>query len=339
LRSGIRPRVDNRALYDVLVSGATLNGLLVAHDLKLFRFLSQGAATIAEVAGALRIDLRPAEILLRLCAALGLLIEQAGRFALTTLAEDYLLEGSPTYFGPMLDLAIQTSTLQTFPAFKRAALKNVPEAYAGGDIFESEAGQAALAGPFTRAMHSTSVAPAQVWPDLFDLSQHRMLLDVGGGSGAHAIGAALRWPALQGVVLDCVPACQVARELIAEQGLQNRIGVHPADFWVDVLPPADLHFYSQIFHDWPPEKCRLLARKSFDSLTPGGRIIVHDMLLEETTARPLAAAAFSVVMLFWTQGKQYSFEELAAMLADAGFVDIEMKPAFGYFSVVAGRKP
>jgi hypothetical protein len=335
----MKPRVDNRPLYDVLVSGAVLNGLLVAHDLKLFTFLSCGAATIAGTAHALRIDPRPAEILLKLCVSLGLVTEQAGRFSLTPLAEDHLLEGSPTYFGPMLDLAIQTSAMQTFTAYKRAALTNVPEGYAGADIFESASGREALAGPFTRAMHSTSVGPAQVWPELFDLSRHRMLLDLGGGSGAHAIGAALRWPQLHAVVFDGAPACEVAGEFIAAQGLQERIGVHPGDFWADPFPRADLHLYSQIFHDWPAAKCRFLAQKSFHSLEPGGRIVVHDMLLEEGTAIPLAAAAFSVVMLFWTHGKQYSFQEIGGMLADVGFTDIETKPAFGYFSVVTGRKP
>ena len=25
-----------------------------------------------------------------------------------------------------------------------------------------------------------------------------------------------------------------------------------------------------IYHDWPPEKCQFLTRKSFESLPPGG---------------------------------------------------------------------
>jgi hypothetical protein len=38
--------------------------------------------------------------------------------------------------------------------------------------------------------------------------------------------------------------------------------------WQDPFPPAEVHFYSQIYHDWPPERCRLLTRKSFESLAP-----------------------------------------------------------------------
>jgi hypothetical protein len=44
-------------------------------------------------------------------------------------------------------------------------------------------------------------------------------------------------------------------------------------------------------------------------------------------------------MLLWTEGKQYSGSELAAMLVEAGFTDVEVKPTFGYWGIVTGRKP
>jgi len=50
-------------------------------------------------------------------------------------------------------------------------------------------------------------------------------------------------------------------------------------------------------------------------------------------------AAFSIVMLVWTEGEQYSGQELATMLAEAGFRDIEVQPTCGYWSIVTGRKP
>jgi hypothetical protein len=45
------------------------------------------------------------------------------------------------------------------------------------------------------------------------------------------------------------------------------------------------------------------------------------------------------MMLLWTEGQQYSGVELSAMLTEAGFTDIEVKPTFGYWSIVTGRKP
>ena len=44
-------------------------------------------------------------------------------------------------------------------------------------------------------------------------------------------------------------------------------------------------------------------------------------------------------MLGWTTGRQYSGKEISEMLTDAGFLGIEIKPAFGFMSIVTGRKP
>jgi hypothetical protein len=46
-----------------------------------------------------------------------------------------------------------------------------------------------------------------------------------------------------------------------------------------------------------------------------------------------------MVMMGWTEGEQYSGAELSAMLTDAGFRDIEVKPTFGYYSIVTGSRP
>jgi hypothetical protein len=188
-------------------------------------------------------------------------------------------------------------------------------------------------------MHSRGLGPALAWPDAVDLSGHRLLLDIGGGSGAHAIGATLRWPQLQAVVLDLGPVCEVAAEFVAASKVQDRVGTHVGDMWTEAFPAADVHFYSLIYHDWPPDKCRELTHKSFDSLPSGGQIIIHEMLYNDEKTGPFAVAAFSVQMLLWAPGgEQYSGRELSTMLAEAGFVDVEVTPTFGYWSVVTGRK-
>jgi hypothetical protein len=45
------------------------------------------------------------------------------------------------------------------------------------------------------------------------------------------------------------------------------------------------------------------------------------------------------MLLQYEAGRQYSGRELCAMLQEAGFSDIEVRPTFGYYSIVMGRKP
>jgi hypothetical protein len=272
-------------------------------------------------------------------AALGFLQLQDGRYSLTPLAEDYLLESSPTYFGTYWDLIINNYSVCSLESLEKAMRTDTAQVYgATQEMFKSHEQQAELARFFTRTMHSTSMAPALAWPDVVDLSGRKVMLDIGGGSGAHSIGAALKYPQLQAIVFDKEPVCEVAAAFVAQYALGERIGTHAGDMWKDPFPPADVHFYSFIYHDWTPEKCALLTHKSFDSLPSGGEILIHEMLLNDEKTGPFPIAAFSMVMLGWTEGEQYSGRELSDMLREAGFIDITKTPTVGYWSILSGRK-
>jgi O-methyltransferase/methyltransferase family protein len=332
--------MDNRPLADVILAIWGYPAVLVAHDLKLFPLLAEKPRTLPEICEALHLVRRPAQALLAVCTSLGLVQLQQSHYMLTPLAEDYLLDSSPTYFGPIFDFTIGHYAAWSFENLKQAVLTDVPHAYGGGgEMFKSHAEQAELARTFTRYMHSASLGPALAWPDVVNLSGHRLMLDIGGGSGAHCIGAALKWPHLHAVVFDTPPVCEVAQEFIAQHGLQGRIRTQAGDMWQDPFPPADLHFYSTIYHDWTPEKCRWLTQKSFESLEPGGRLIIHEMLLNDEKTGPFPVAALSVNMLVWTEGEEHSGRELSAMLREVGFTAIEVKPTWGYWSIVTGCKP
>jgi ubiquinone/menaquinone biosynthesis C-methylase UbiE len=336
-----KPRTDDQPLWDVLLGIEGYPAVLVAHELKLFALLADKPLSLEEICAAKNLARRPAHTLLAVATALGLLRLHDGRYALTPLAEDYLLEDSPTYFGGAFDGILGLYSVYSPASLKQAVLTDSPQGpFAGAaDPFKASAWQAEQARSFTRWMHGISIGSALAWPDVVDLAPYRVMLDVGGGSGAHCIGALHRWPHLRATVLDNPAVCEVAQEFAVQYGLQERLSTTVGEFWTDPFPPADLHFYGMIFHDWPLEKCRFLARKSFDVLKPGGRIIVHEMLFNDDRTGPFAVAAQNVAMLIAMQGQQYSGKEIATILSDAGFTDIEVKPTWGYWSIVTGRKP
>jgi hypothetical protein len=332
------PRSDDGLLTDLSSSLWGYAAVLVAHQLGIFALLDEKSCSLDELCQRSKLNPRPAHALLSAAVSLGLMRMQDGIFSLTPIAEDYLLKRSPTYWGPRLDLDMLIFA-DGVAAIKKAALTDSPQAYGGGDVFATLMQNPELVRDFTRGMHSISMAPALKWPGAIDLSAYRMMLDVGGGSGAHSIGAVLRWPELKATTFDLAPVCEIAREFAAAQQLENRIAAHAGDMWKDPFPDSDIHFYSSIYHDWPPDKCHFLTRKSFQSLKRGGRLIVHEILFNDERTGPLAASAYNLMMLYWAPGQQYSGRELSSMLEEAGFADISIVPTFGRWSIVSGTKP
>jgi protein-L-isoaspartate O-methyltransferase len=322
-----KPRADDRPLWDLLAAARGYTVLLVAHDIKLFDLLGERPQTLSELCTALQVAAHPAEALLTTLEALHLVQTDNGRYALTPLAAETLVARSPTYFGWYLDREILNEPVFSFSSLRGAVCHDNPLEQRGDRQM------------FARAMHSMSMGAALAWPEAIDLSQCQWLLDIGGGSGAHSIGAAIKWPNLQTLLFERnTEILTIAQEMIASYGLQERIGMHVGDMLNDPFPPADVHLYSAIYHHWPAERCRMLAAKSFASLPSGGRIIIHERLYNDQQTGPFPVVALNMLARLRGEGGRYSGREYSSMLLGAGFTELEVKPTFGYWSIVSGRK-
>ena len=99
------------------------------------------------------------------------------------------------------------------------------------------------------------------------------------------------------------------------------------------------HLYSNMFHDWDVESCHRLAKISFDTLAPGGRILLCEVPIDDTRDGPLFAACFTVAMLIRERGRQYSIPEFREMLTGAGFMNFGSQQIFGYYHLISAQKP
>lgn len=336
----VRPETDDRAVLDAIYANYGTLALLVAQEVGLFAALEGGPHTLSDLARSLALPPRSLDALLTVAAAQGFVTATSSEYTLTPTARSYLLETSPFSIKGMLEFTRATIGLCSPENLKNSVRSARPFGYGQGgeEVFRSHQEHAEQARVFTRAMHAQSAAPASAWPGAIDLSSHHVMLDVGGGSGAHSIGAVRRWPQLRAILFDLAPVCDVADEYVTEAGLRDRISTRAGDIWTDSFPAADLHFYSLVYHDWPPEKCAVLSAKSFESLPIGGRIVIHELLVDDNRDGPLVPALFSVIMLLWTEGRQYSAGELVGLLRHAGFSDIKVERTFGYWGIVTGQK-
>jgi len=334
-----KPKSADHLLWDIFFSFWATPAVLVAHDMKLFTLLGERPRTLAEVCASLGTPERSTEVLLHTNITFGLIAQHRNKYRLTAVAAEYLDERSPINLGGYLNFLVGNHALWSVANLKKAVLTNSPQVGGGKDFFSDPEMQKAFAQGFTKAMYAHSIGSALVWPNKVDLSKQRKLLDIGGGSGAQTVGVLLRWRKLTGIVLDTPPVIAEARQYVDPYGLGDRIVLHAADMFTDPFPEADVHLYGDILHDWPKDKGALLVQKSFESLPPGGKIILREVLSNDAKSGPLGAAAYNVNMLLATMGGQYSKREMTSLLKEAGFRGVEIgAAAAGYRSLITARK-
>jgi len=326
--------VEDRVIYDVLARSHMLPAVALAQELGIFSLLSTSPMPIADLAAALRIEVRACDIIATVCLALGLLERRAdAAIASTEAACTYLLPSSPFYYGPLL--APEDPALS---ALRRA----VHDADRPGEQKAVNIGSLPLdrVRTFIRRMHALSLPAGTALAEQPVFTSLSRLLDVGGGSGSLSCALAQAHTGLQCTLMDLAPVCEVAREFITSYGLTDRVHCVAADMLRDPWPTDhDAILFGNIFHDWDHETCRLLAGRAADALRSGGRVLLHEMLLDETRDGPLTVACFSVNMLLYERGRQYTASELRLFLEEAGFVDFHSTPTFAYYHLVEARKP
>ena len=94
-------------------------------------------------------------------------------------------------------------------------------------------------------------------------------------------------------------------------------------------------------HQNSREQNRQLFCKVFRALQPGGRVLIRDVVMEESRTEPTAGALFAVNMLASTEsGGTFTFTEMREDLESAGFMEAELRRRDpGMNSIVAARKP
>jgi acetylserotonin N-methyltransferase len=188
-------------------------------------------------------------------------------------------------------------------------------------------------------MHSHSLPAAIGAARNYDFAGIKRILDVGGGSGCFMIASAQAHPKLTATIMELGTMCEAAAPYINAGGVGDRVDTKAVNMFREPWPAGyDAVFFSNIWHDWNFRTCEWLARRAYEALPKGGRIMLHEALLDDGGAGPATTAAFSMLMLLATQGQQFTFGELKGLLEAGGFRDVETKPTAGYYSITTGYK-
>jgi SAM-dependent methyltransferase len=290
----------------------------IAH-LNFFSWLDTHPSSVGAICAHLGVQTRPADVMLTLFHAMGLVTEAGGVFHLTLRAREHLTDGSPWNLAPYYaSLKDRPQTLDMLKVLRTGKPANWGSYDA--DAWAKAMETPAFAAQFTAAMDCRGVYLGQALAKKFDATGGRRLLDIAGGSGVYACSLTAHHPHLRATVFEKPPVDRIARESILRYDAAERVQVIAGDMFRDRLPSGfDLHLISNVLHDWDEADVRALLRKSHEALEAGGRLIVHDAFINERKTGPLPVAQYSALLMHSTEGKCYSLSEMRRFFSEVGF--------------------
>jgi SAM-dependent methyltransferase len=291
--------------------------LHAAVKLGVFTAIGKEALSGEEVADKLKGNARSVTMLLNALVAMKLLVKQGEAFSNAAISTEFLLKDSPRYIGHMI--MHHHYLMSSWAQLDRAVITGSSVKVAV-DKRSNEELENFLMGMFNMAM---CLAPGLVKE--IDLSGKSYLLDLGGGPGTYAIHFCLNNPQLKATVADLPTTRPFAQKTIEKFNLTDRIDFKDVDYLKENIPGTyDAAWLSHILHGEGPKEAQMIIEKAAGALKPGGLIIIHDFILNNTMDGPLFPAIFSLNMLLGTtQGQSYSEEQINNMLTNAGVKDLK----------------
>ncbi len=310
------------SIIETIVGYRKAKVLMVAASLDCFTFLER-PATARQAAAGLRIHPRAAEILLDALASMDLLAKREGVYRNSPLASRFLVRGRRGFLGD--NLKYQEIIWDAWSELA-AALKK------GGAVRPLEywlLKHRGFAEEYIRGMDNIAKKPSREIARAVRCAEARSLLDVGAGPGTYARAFLERNPGLRATLLDLPVTLKITRQILRKHPrAAARTTLVPGDYKKAPFGRGrhDLVLMSHITHDESPRTNGQLARKCFAALRPGGKVIVHDFMVDEDRVRPAFGALFSVHMLTYTRGgRTYTAGEYRQWLREAGFRRLEQR--------------
>ena len=328
------PRLDTTRLQKMAQAYWESAALMAAVELEVFTAIAHGQDTVPLAAKAVGIGERNANRLLTALAAMTLLTRNGDRFANAPDVQRFLVKDSDRYAGPwILFTKPRWAAYGELSQRLKAGTENRLGAYESFTVEDARR--------YHAATYSIGMGAARLFSRSIDLTGRKLLLDLGGGSGAYSIVATQTFPGLKAIVLDLPPVTVVANEYIAANGASERVSTLPGDFTRTDFPQGvDTVVMASNLPQYEPALIRLVVAKAFAALVPGGEMHLIGETLHDDRTGPLSAALWGLnEAVYGSTGQAHTESEVKGYLQDAGFTEVAVH-AFvpGVLSRITGRK-
>jgi 2-polyprenyl-3-methyl-5-hydroxy-6-metoxy-1,4-benzoquinol methylase len=315
--------------------------LLSAVEIGVFTELAKRPETLDDVQGRLGLHPRAARDFLDTLVALGFLQRDGSTYSNTPSTDLFLDKRKPSYIGGILEMA--NHRLFGFWGSLTEALRTGQpqnEAKGGGQpMFSALYADPDRLRAFLQAMTGISRGANIGIAKKFPWAKYKTYVDVGTAQGDLAVQVAREHAHLKGTGFDLAEVAPIFENYAKQQGVADRVTFKPGDFFKEPLPAADVVMMGHILHDWDLAQKKMLIKKAYDAVPPGGALIVYESIIDDDRKQNAFGLLMSLNMLIETPGGfDYTGADCMGWMKEAGFRETRVEHLIGPDSMVVGVK-
>jgi hypothetical protein len=324
-------------LMDMIFGFALSRSIAVAAQLGIADLLGAGPKSADELAESTGANPNALYRLLRALAGAGIFTEETdGRFGLTLLSE--LLRSdvpeSLRGFAAMMANTVNFETWAHLPYSIETGKPAFPHKF-GMPWFTWLGENPAEAKAFHDAMTSLSASAIGAVVSAYDFSGIKRLVDVGGGHGLLLASVLAKYADMRGVLYDAPVVVQGSKDVLVEHEVADRCEAVVGDFFQSVPAGGDAYILKHIIHDWSDEECLTILGHCHSGTTPGGRVLIVEMVIPEPNV-PSVGKFLDLQMLLFLSGRERTATEYRSLLDRAGYDLTKIVPTPSAYSVIEG---
>ncbi|MFC4472811.1 methyltransferase [Streptomyces xiangluensis] len=192
---------------------------------------------------------------------------------------------------------------------------------------------------FVRAMTGYSMGANRALATAFDWSSVGVVVDIGCSEGAFLAQVLGAHPHLRGIGFDLPSVGDRFATFLEQVNAADRARFAAGDFFTDPLPSGDVLVMGHVLHDWGLDIKRMLIRKAYEALAPGGSLLVYESLIDDDRRVNTMGLLTSLnVSLVSAGGLGYTGAQCRGWMTDAGFRDVAISHLDGPEYMVVGVK-
>lgn len=315
MNNNSKPLLPHLDVYIPMMKNAAI---LSAVELGVFQHLHQ-SHTVAALAQLLKISEKGMRCLLEVLVTAGYVKREGDRYINEPFTTEWFTENSQFDYTPAL--LWMTEAWKLLEELPQALRKERPSP----NLWQRMEKSPEMGKKFSRYMLAYA---RHCLDDILNLttipSNAKRLLDIGGSHGLYSVAFCQKYPQLQATIFDFPESLRETTDLIEKNNLKNKIRTLEGNALTgDWGKSYDVILFFSLIHNHTLEENKILFKKIFDSLNPGGMLIIYDYMSDQ--AAPDYNAAFNLTLFLEVGTHIFSFKDISNWLDENGFINIQRR--------------